>query len=264
MDEPCRAQPGPVAGFKVTFSSSLSGHRGKRRDFPSRLPPRAACPQMLRVAAPASAPDAKQLIFVWLLQAASQCSWGNSLPGFFLKRGQSRSWTKGQSSPGHFSHLSWGLQVEIKGIRMRDVQQACRCEEGQEQTPQTPLGLAGLGNHAFSPADISQQDFFWQDHRFRLGNFSDNAGTEIEKKAPSSCLLEYPPYLAGMVCTGRAELSSWGPPEHPCLPWQTRDRAGTTLGWLLGFPRPALTSPRKHRVKGGPSGAGQWCFPSHQ
>lgn len=72
VDAPCRAQPGPVSGLKVTFSSSWSGHRGKRRDFPSRLPPwRAACPQMLRVAAPASAPDAKQLIFIWLLQAAS-------------------------------------------------------------------------------------------------------------------------------------------------------------------------------------------------
>lgn len=147
MDAPCRAQPGPVAGLKVTFSSSLSGHRGKRRDFPSRLPPwHTACPQMLRVPSPVSAPDAKQLIFIWLLQAASLHQ-PTVLVGKFpdwplpeKRPEQELDQGSGQSQALLSPLLGSRGGDEIRSIRMRDAQHTGRCEVGQDWTPQSALG----------------------------------------------------------------------------------------------------------------------------
>lgn len=237
MDKPCRAQPGPVAGFKVTFSSLLSGHRGKRRDFPSRLPPSpAACPQMLRVAAPASGSDAKQLISVWLLQAAS-------LHEPTVLMGKFPDWPLPEKRPeqelGQRSDQSRALLPPLLASPGGNEKHTSRCEVGWKWTPQTPLGLIGLGGCSESSRHFPE-GIFWQDHPFPLGNFPDKKKAEIKKK--------HPPHSHPDVCRR----------IHP-----------TWVGWFAqgeqsSAPRDPLSIPTglgRHRTGLGPLRAG--CSGSH-
>lgn len=91
-----------------------------------------------------------------------------------------------------------------------------------------------------------------------LGNFTDSTRAEINTSTiPPSCLLEHPscPAPAGQfeaqLLALRAMLSSRASLEHL---FATQSIAGTTRpapGWLVGFPRTALTSPRGCRRERG-------------
>lgn len=111
----------------------------ERWDFPSRLspgtPPVPRCSAMLERA---SAPDARSEAS---LSGSGQlcCSppalrRGNSLPVLFPKTDRHSSQGKGcvSPNPGPFSHLSQGLQVEIKTVSANESLRMRECSAGVE------------------------------------------------------------------------------------------------------------------------------------
>ena len=175
------AEQDQLAGFKVTCSSSLSGHGGKsrRRDggiFPAgSLPGTLPVPGCSATLQRASPPDAKQLSFVWLPRAAPLHS-PRRLVGEIPRLSSSRQEAGAGAGPRGGSDAALGpsptsprvsrwrikpcQQVRARGCGKRSAHQQVprRGESGHHRYPGIP-GILGAGWPRSRPTAVSQHEF---------------------------------------------------------------------------------------------------------